>query len=162
MIALLAEATKLIPGAPEWLSSKVLLCGAAAIGLFFLSFLLRGLQKLASLACAVALIVGVCWFLADAWRNKEKFLSPSVSAQLDSLADKTLRSPQAQAAWESAKAQFSKLTSGSKNEPLSNEDRETAIAEDLTARASALRKEGHAAAAEELLRMRDQVRRRGK
>lgn len=155
-VMLLGEASSIFPGAPEWVSSKALLCGAAAIGLFVLSLVLRGLQKVVLLCLAIALIAGAFWFLRDAWQNKEKFLPPSVAAQLDALADKTLRSPQALAAWDSAKAQFAELT-GSKSEPKENRDR--VIAENLTTRASELRRQGHRTAADELLRFRDQLKR---
>jgi hypothetical protein len=157
-MSLLAEASALFPGAPEWLSSKALLCGAAAIGLFVLSLLLRGLQKVVLLLLAVVLIAGAFWFLRDAWRNKDKFLPPAVAARLDALADKTLRSPQALAAWDSAKAQFAKLTSPSgESEPRENRDQ--VIAEELATRAANLRRQGHKTAADELLRFRDQLRR---
>jgi hypothetical protein len=156
VIPLFADVTALFPGAPEWVSSKALLCGAAAIGLFVLSLLLRGLQKVVLLCLALALIAGAFWFLQDAWRNKDKFLPPSVAAQLDALADKTLRSPQALAAWDSAKAQFAELT-GSKSAPQGS--RERVIAENLTTRATELRRQGHKTAAEELLRFRDQLKR---
>lgn len=157
MSLLLAAATRWLPNAPEWLSSEVLICGAAAVGLLLLSLALKGLQKIISLALAIALVLGVFWFLRDAWKNKEKFLSPSAAAQLDSLADKTLRSPQAVAAWESVKEQLTKFAASASRESTP-EERRKAVADELTARAAELRKDGHRAAAAELLKLRDEMK----
>jgi hypothetical protein len=153
----LAGASSFFSGAPDWLSSQVLICATAAVGLFVLSLLLRGIQKVVTLVLVVVLLVGAFWFLRDAWRNKEKFLSPALSAQLDSLADKTLRSPQAIAAWEAAKKKFAEMARSVR--PATDEARQNAIAEELTTRAAALRRDGHKTAADELLRMREQMKR---
>lgn len=142
---------------PEWLSTPVILCAAAAAGLLLFSLLLKGLVKVVSLLAVLALVVCIGWFIKDAWQNKEKFLSPTLAAQLDSLADRTLRSPQAVAAWESAKEQFARFTA-----PVAagaEEARKKAIDAELTQRAATLRKEGHKTAADELLKLREQLHR---
>ena len=160
-VTVLAESAKFFAGAPDWLSREVLICGGAAIGLLVISLLLRGLQKLVSIALAIALVLGAVWFIRDAWKNKEKFLSPTVAAELDSLADKTLHSPQAQAAWASVKNQFSRLTSSSTERAgtaSTDSQRREAVASELTTRAATLRREGNKAAADELLRFRDKLR----
>jgi hypothetical protein len=156
----LAEVSKLLAGAPAWLSREVLICGGAAVALLVISLLLRGLQKVVSVALAIALVLGAVWFIRDAWRHKDKFLSPSVAAQLDTMADKTLSSPQAQAAWESIKSQFSRLsgTADRSASTVTEAQRREALANELTARATALRREGSKIAAEELLRFRDKLR----
>lgn len=164
---MLAEASKLFAGAPDWLSREVLICGAAAVLLLVLSLLLRGLQKLISLGLVVAVVLCGCWFLRDAWRNKAKFLPASVATELDTLADKTLHSPQAQAAWNAAKQQFARLTGSTAYASSTSEttgpaagdpQHREALASELAARAATLRKQGDRTAAEELLRLRDRLR----
>ncbi len=142
---------------PEWLSTPVIICALAAAALLLFSLLLKGLIKVVSLLAVLALVLCICWFLKDAWQNKEKFLSPALATQLDSIADRTLRSPQAQSAWEAVKEQFSRLTA-----PAiagAEEARKKAIETELGHRAASLRKEGHRTAADELLKLRDQLRR---
>lgn len=156
-----SDASALYPGAPEWLSSKVVLCGAAALGLVVFSLLLKGLQKVISLALALALVLGAFWFLRDAWDHKEKFLPPALAAQLDAVADKTLRSPQAQAAWASVQAQFTKLVMPKTEFATAaslDEKRKKVIADELNQRATTLRRAGHRSAADELNRLRDRLR----
>ncbi len=157
---MLAEVSQLLAGAPSWLSREVLICGGSAIALLVISLLLRGLQKVVSVALAIALVLGAVWFIRDAWRNKDKFLSPSVAAQLDTMADKTLYSPQAQAAWASVKSQFLRLSGTGERSASAPTDvqRREALANELTTRATALRREGSKIAAEELLRFRDKLR----
>lgn len=153
-----ADAAKLFAGAPDWLSREVLICGGSAIALLVIALLLKGLQKLVSVALAIALVLGAMWFIRDAWRNKEKFLPASVATELDSIADKTLHSPQAQAAWDSIKSQFSRFTSSAAEKATTDAQRREVVANELTTRATALRREGNRAAADELIRMRDKLR----
>jgi hypothetical protein len=143
---------------PEWVSQKVILCGAAALGLLVLSLLLRGVQKIITLLIAAALLAGGGWFIQDAWPRYRGVLPAELSEELENLANRALQSPQAKAAWAGIQREWSQL----KDEPRAKlatggEGARKAVAARLDAKIAELRREGNKPAADELARLRDKV-----
>ena len=90
----------------DLLTNKVLACIVAAVALLIISLLLRGLLKVISLAIVVLLVLGGFWFFGDAWNHRAELLPPKWAA----LAEKSLESPKARAAWRSLQSDLSHLS----------------------------------------------------
>ena len=146
------------PGAPEWLSTRVLACIVAAVGLAILSLVLKGVQKVITLLIALAVVLGGVWFVQDAWLGRDAILPPDLSAELDGIAERALANPDARAAWESVQAEWDHLSKEAKARLAAGGDEARAsVGKRLETKASELRKQGKRAAAEELTRMRGKV-----
>jgi hypothetical protein len=146
------------PGAPEWLSTRVLACAAAAVGLAILSLLLKGMQKVITLLMAFAIVLGGVWLVQDAWLAKEQILPPELAAELNGIADRALANPDARAAWVSVQAEWDRLSKEAKARlSAGGDDARATVAKRIDAKATELRKQGKKAAAEELNRMREKV-----
>lgn len=141
------DAVSKTDGWRHWVSDKVLICGAAAIGLFILSLLLRGLLKMISLVLVIVLIAGAFWFLRDTWEHRAELLP----REWTSLAERTLDSPKAQAAWQSLQAELGHLSASAREKLAAGTDsaRRTVQAK-IEAKARELRKEGSGIEAEQL------------
>ena len=146
------------PGAPEWLSTRVLACIVAAVGLAILSLVLKGVQKVITLLIALAVVLGGVWFVQDTWLGREAILPPELAAELDGIADRVLANPEAKAAWGSVQAEWDRLSKEAKARLAAGGDEaRESVAKRLDAKAAELRKQGKKAAAEELARMREKV-----
>jgi hypothetical protein len=144
-----------LPDSHGWqdlLTSKVIACGVSAVALLILSLLLRGLLKLTSLALVVVLGAGAYWFLREAMERHGELLPHDWVV----FADKTLHSPNAQAAWRSIEAEFSHRFPNSRRDAGIDESRRALLAA-LGTREAELRKRGHKSDAEQLLRLRGLV-----
>ncbi len=131
------------------MSDKVLACGVAAVALLVLSLLLRGLLKVITLALVVVLAAGTFWFLRDAWIHRDELLPREWAA----LAERTLDSPKARAAWQSVESELAHLSASARAHLAAGTDdaRRTVVAK-LEARAQKLRKEGNSVEAEQISR----------
>ncbi|MEO6741718.1 MAG: hypothetical protein ABIP20_15855, partial [Chthoniobacteraceae bacterium] len=131
----------------HWVSDKVLACGAAAVALFVLSLLLRGLLKVLSLVLVIVLIAGAFWFLRDTWRHRAELLPHEWTA----LADRTLESPKAQIAWQSVQAELGHLSASARERLAAGTDSARRnVQAKLEAKARELRKEGSSAEADQI------------
>lgn len=136
----------------ELFTGRVLACGVAAIALLLISLLLRGMLKLISLALVVVLAAGAFWFLREAWGHRAGFLPREWTA----LAERTLHSPKAQAAWEAVQSELSHVSAGARGRlAAGTDDARRSLAARLESKAAELRKAGNKAEAEELLRLRE-------
>jgi hypothetical protein len=73
-----------------------------ALGLVVLSLLFRGAKRLIALVFAGLFLAGSLWVLRQQWeRHRDDLMTPAMEAKLNELAGKTIRSPEAVAAWES-------------------------------------------------------------
>lgn len=134
----------------HWISDKVLWCVAAALALFVLSLVLRGLLKVITLVLVVILGVGAFFLVRDTWEKRDELLPREWVA----LADRTLDSPKAKAAWESVQSELSHLSASARERFAAGTDgaRQNLQAR-LEVKARELRKEGSTAEAEQLVRL---------
>lgn len=131
----------------HWVSDKVLICGAAAIALFVLSLLLRGLLKVISLVLVLVLIAGAFWFLRDTWEHRAELLP----REWTSLAERTLDSPKAQAAWQSLQSELGHLSASARERLAAGTDSaRRSVQAKLEAKARELRKEGSGIEADQI------------
>ena len=146
------------PGAPEWLSTRVLACAIAAVGLAVLSLLLKGVQKVVALLIAAAVVLGGVWFVQDTWTGREEVLPPELAAELNGLAAQTLDSREAKAAWTGLQAEWARWKGDSRARLASGGDgARAAIARRLEIKAAEFRRQGKKTAADELARFRAEV-----
>jgi hypothetical protein len=131
----------------HWVSDKVLACGAAAIALLVLSLLLRGLLKVLTLALVVVLAAGAFYFFRDTWEHRTELLPHEWTV----LAERTLDSPKARAAWQSVQADLSHLSASARERMAAGTDSARRnLQAKLEAKARELRKEGSAAEADQI------------
>jgi hypothetical protein len=154
----LANVAAAAPHADGWrnlLTDKVLACGVAAVALFVLSLLLRGLLKVITLALVVVLAAGVFWFLRDGWNARADLLP----RQWIQLAEGTLDSQKARDAWQAVESELSQLSADARSRLSAGTDdaRRTLVAK-LEAKARELRKSGSKAEADQIARVADLVR----
>ena len=139
-------------GWQDLLTNKVIACGAAALGLFLVSLVLKGIVKLISLVVVVVLALGAFWFVRDAWSHRAELLPREWNA----LADKSLQSPKAQAAWQSVQSELSHLSAEARARlSAGTDDARKSLSAMLESKATEMRKAGSKAEAEELLRLRE-------
>ena len=132
------------------MSDKVLICGAAAIGLFVISLLLRGLLKVISLVLVIVLIAGAFWFLRDTWEHRAELLP----REWTSLAERTLESPKAKAAWQSLQSELGHLSASARERLAAGTDSaRRSVQAKLEAKARELRKEGGNIEADQIARL---------
>ena len=125
----------------------MLACGAAAVALFILSLLLRGLLKVISLVLVLALIAGAFWFLRDTWKHRAELLPREWAA----LAEHTLDSPKAQAAWQSVQSELAHLSASARERLAAGTDgARRNVQAKLESKARELRKEGSSAEADQI------------
>ena len=158
VLAVFLSAVPFWADAPEWLSTRVIACVVAAVGLAVLSLLLKGVQKVITLLIAAAIVLGGFWLMQDAWKERAQLLPPELAKELDSLADKALENKEAVAAWEALQKEWAHWSGEAKARLAAGGDpaRET-IAKRIDAKAAELRRQGKKAAAEELSRLRQKV-----
>lgn len=136
----------------DLLTTKVVACVAAAVGLFIISLVLRGLLKLISLAVVAVLALGAFWFLRDAWAHRVELLPREWNA----LAERTLQSQRARAAWQSVQSELSHLSSEARARlSAGTDDARRSLSAMLDNKAAEMRKTGSKSEAEELLRLRE-------
>lgn len=158
MLTAFLSAVPYWPDAPDWLTTRVLICGLAAVGLFVLSLLLKGLQKVITLLIAVAIVLGGYWLAQDTWMTREDSLPPYLAQELETLATSALENPDAKAAWSALQKDWEHWTGEAKARLASGgEAAREAIAKRIDTKITELRKQGKKAAAEELSRLRHQV-----
>ena len=134
------------------LTNKVIACLVAAVGLFLISLVLRGILKLISLAVVVALALGAFWFVREAWSHRAQLLPREWNA----LADKTLQSPKAQAAWKSVQSELSHVSAETRARlSAGTDDARKSLSAMLESKAQEMRKAGSKSEADELLRLRE-------
>jgi hypothetical protein len=142
-------------GAPEWLSMRVFVCGAVAVGLAAVSLLLKGMQKVITLLIAGTLVLGAVWLLEDAWAGRDRILPPELATELDSLARQGLKSAEAQAAWQRLKSEWAAWTGDARSRLAAGGDgARKAVALSVENKAAELRRLGKKSAADELMRFR--------
>jgi hypothetical protein len=145
-------------GAPEWLSTRVLICAIVAVALAFLGLVLKGMQKIITLLVAAVLILGIAWFVQDTWTGQRGVVPPELSAELNGLAQQALKNPEAKAAWARIQSEWTRLSGDSRARLTVGGDRaRMAIAKDLDAKAAELRRNGKKSAADELMRLRSKL-----
>jgi hypothetical protein len=143
---------------PAWFSTRVGVCVFVAVALLVFSFLLRGLQKLATIAAVGALVLGVYWFSQDVFAPRSAPLPAALQTELNGLAARTLDSPEAKVAWAELQREWTKLSGAARERLVKGGDAaREAIAQRLDARASEFRQAGKKGAAEELQRLRGKV-----
>ena len=142
-----AAAAPQAEGWRHWVSDKVLACGAAAVALFVLSLLVRGLLKVISLVLVIVLIAGAFWFLRDTWQHRTELLPREWIV----LAGRTLDSPKAQAAWQSVQAELGHLSASARERLAAGTDNARRnVQAKLEAKARELRKEGSSTEADQI------------
>jgi len=139
-------------GWQDLLTNNVIACGVAAIALLVFSLMLRGLLKLTSLTLVVVLVLGAFWFLREAIEHRTELLPHDWVV----LAEETLHSAKAKAAWHSVEAEVSHHFSENRITAGVEDSRRLLLAK-LQAKAAELRKRGHKSDAEQLVRLRDSV-----
>jgi hypothetical protein len=81
-----------------------------ALGLLVVSLLFRGAKRLIALLFAGLFLAGSLWVLKQQWeRHRDDLMTPAVEAKLNELAGKTIRSPEAIAAWEAIQSDVGNL-----------------------------------------------------
>lgn len=131
-------------------TQKVMICGGAAVCLFLLSLLLRGLLKLISLVLVLVLAAGVFFFARDAWTHRSELLPPEWSV----AAERTLHAPKAIAAWKAVQSEYSQLSADARRRIAAGaDDVRRNLVRKLESKASELRKNGNTEASEELQRL---------
>ncbi len=147
LVNLAAASAPNAEGWRHWVSDKVLACGAAAVALFVLSLLLRGLLKVLSLVLVIVLLAGAFWFLRDTWEHRAELLPREWTA----LAERTLDSPKAQAAWQSVQAELGHLSASARERLAAGTDTaRRSVQAKLEAKARELRKDGSSAEADQI------------
>ena len=142
-----AAAAPRTEGWRHWVSDKVLACGVAAVGLFVLSLLLRGLLKVLSLVLVIVLLAGAFWFLRDTWQHRAELLPHEWTA----LAERTLDSPKARDAWQSVQAELAHLSASARERLAAGTDSARRnVQVKLEEKARELRKEGSSAEADQI------------
>ena len=145
-------------GAPEWLSTRVLACGVAAIGLAILALLLKGVQKVITLLIALLVVLGGVWFIQDAWVVRAEILPPELAAELNATAEHALENPDAKAAWKAVQAEWARAEGEARKRlTAGGDDARAAIGRRLQTKAAELRRQGKKAAAEEVARLAQKV-----
>jgi hypothetical protein len=145
-------------GTPEWLSNRVILCGAVALALLVLSLLLKGLQKVLFLLIIAVACLGLYWLAQDTWHRKNDVLPPQLALEFDGLARRVLVDRDAQAAWKSVQAEWSQLTGEAKLRlQAGGDEARAAVARRLDAKAAELRHQSKKAAAAEVAALRSKV-----
>ena len=145
-------------GAPDWLSGRVLLCGAAAVLLLCLMVLFRSLQKLSALLLLATLVLGGYFLIRDVWMGAPQLLPRELESELDHLAARNLRNVEAVRVWEAMEHQWREAPAATRQKLESGGDPARAeIAAYLEKRVADLRKEGKKSAAEELARLRVKI-----
>ena len=82
--------------------TQLMVAGAAILGLTALAWILKALRKITAFILALALLAFSTWFFHQQWqRHGSDILGAETEAKLSELADKAIRSPEAQAAWRS-------------------------------------------------------------
>jgi hypothetical protein len=133
-----------------WISDKVLACAVAAVALFVLSLLLRGLLKVITLVLVLVAAAGGFWFLRDTWNHRSDLLP----REWVKLVDGTLDSPKARAAWHSVESELAALSaSGRAHLAAGTDEARRSVVAKLEARVRELRKEGNNSDAEQLNRL---------
>jgi hypothetical protein len=146
------------PGAPDWLSTRVLVCGIGAIGLAILALVLKGVQKAITLTIALLVVLGGVWFVQDAWAVRAEILPPELAAELNGAAGRALENPDAKAVWKSLQAEWSRWDKQARNRlAAGGDDARAAIRRRLETKAAELRRQGKKAAAEEVTRFGEKV-----
>ena len=136
------------------LTNKVLACIVAAVALLIISLVLRGLLKVISLAIVALLLAGGFWFFHDAGNRRAELLPPKWAA----LAEKSLQSPKAQAAWRSLQSDLSRLPKDARARlAAGTDDAKRSLLSRLEAKAAELRKAGSKPEAAELSRLRESL-----
>ena len=131
----------------HWVSDKVLACGVAAVALFVLSLLLRGLLKVLSLVLVIVLLAGAFWFLRDTWQHRAELLPREWTA----LAERTLDSPKARDAWQSVQSELAHLSASARERLAAGTDgARRNVQAKLEAKARELRKEGSSMEADQI------------
>ena len=138
----------------DLLTNKVLACIVAAVALLIISLLLRGLLKVISLAIVVLLAVAGFWFFRDGWNHRAELLPSRWAA----LAENSIESPKAQAAWRSLRRELSGLSKEARARlAAGTDDAKHALLSRLDAKATELRKAGDKAEAGEISRLRELI-----
>ena len=147
-----------LPGAPEWISTRVLACGVAVVGLVILALVMRGLQKVTTLLVIGLVALGSYWFVQDKGSRGAKVMPAELAAELERMADGGLENPDARAAWEVMRKEWERLTGEARARLAAGGDQaRIAVARRIEAKAVELRRQGKKAAAEELVRLREKV-----
>jgi hypothetical protein len=147
-----------LPGAPEWLSTRVLACGIVAIGLLILSLMLRGLQKVIGFLVIGVIAVGSYWFVQDHGSGAAAVMPPELAAELEGMAARGLENPEAKAAWDVIQKEWAQLTGQARARLAAGGDQaRAAVARRMDAKSAELRRQGKKTAAEELARLREKV-----
>ena len=141
----------------SWASPRVVLCGAVGVVLLVLALLLRGLQKVIMIAAVLSLLLGGYWWFHERWGAPD-VVPRELQAELDRVADRSLKDAEARAAWDTVKREWGHLSGKTKERLLAGGDpARAAIAQRLEAKAAELRKQGKKAAAEEVVKFRREV-----
>jgi hypothetical protein len=147
-----------LPGAPEWLSTRVFACGVAAVGLLILALVMRGLQKVITLLVIGLIALGGYWLVQDQKSPGAKVMPAELAAELERMAARSLESPEAKAAWETVRKEWERLTGEARARLAAGGDpARSAVARRIEAKAVELRRQGKKAAADELVRLRGKV-----
>jgi len=147
-----------LPGAPEWLSTRVLACGVGVVVLLILALVMRGLQKVISVLVIGLIALGVYWFTQDKRSPGPKVMPAELAAELQRMAEGGLENPDAKAAWESMVREWGRLNGDARARLAAGGDQaRKAVARRIEAKAGELRRQGKKAAAEELVRLREKV-----
>jgi hypothetical protein len=147
-----------LPGAPEWLSTRVIACGVAAAGLLILALVMRGLQKVITFLVIGLIALGVYWFVQDQRSPRVQVMPTELAAELERMAAMGLENPDARAAWETVRREWERLTGDARARLAGGGDSaRSAVARRIEAKAVELRRQGKKAAADELVRLREKV-----
>jgi ABC-type multidrug transport system fused ATPase/permease subunit len=132
------------------LPDKVLACGISAVALLILALLLRGLLKVITLAIVLVLAAGIFWFLRDGLGGQ----SDALPHEWTRLAERTLDSQKARAAWQAVQSELAKLSADARTRLFAGtDDTRRIVVAKLEAKAQKLRKEGNSTEAEQIARL---------
>lgn len=135
--------------ARPWLTRENLFIAGGVLALVLMYFVVKGIIKLLTFFITIAICAAVLWFTRDRWMQYgHDIAGPEFEARLSRLAEKTIHSPAAAEAWRGIQRQFAGV----------GEKTADSVKQKLSAKAEDLRKKGDEKAADELSRLRENVR----
>lgn len=121
--------------------------------------LLKGVKKLIGLVLAVIFLAASGWFFKQQWdKYHQDFLSPELEARITEKAQEILSTPEAQAVWESVRADVADaLAKAQEHGSAAADEAKASLRKALDEKVQELKDRGQNAAAADLLKLKEQV-----
>jgi len=139
--------------------THAIVVGVVFVALLLFCLVLKGIKKLVAFAVALAFLAFSGWFLKLQFdRHRSELLSPELEAKITEQAEQILGSPEAQAAWQTIQADIANaLEELKKQTGAAKEAGAKRIQEKLRQKVEELKGKGATAAADDLLKLKEQV-----